>query len=114
MTLGLSLLANRLTRSLAGTRVGMGALLAGCATISSGMVRSAAYALAQNVSQEELDAGMLFPEVSRLREISRKVAEAVMRVAAEEGIGEKMTDEERIQRLNDFIWEPGYSEYVPA
>jgi malate dehydrogenase (oxaloacetate-decarboxylating) len=94
--------------------VGMGALLAGCATISSGMVRSAAYALAQNVSQEELDAGMLFPEVSRLREISRKVAEAVMRVAAEEGIGEKMTDEERIQRLNDFIWEPGYSEYVPA
>jgi len=94
--------------------VGMGALLAGCATISSGMVRSAAYALAQNVSQEELDAGMLFPEVSRLREISRKVAEAVMRVAAEEGIGEKMTDEERIQRLNDFIWEPVYSEYVPA
>lgn len=94
--------------------VGMGALLAGCATISSGMVRSAAYALAQNVSQEELDAGMLFPEVSRLREISRKVAEAVMRVAAEEGIGEKMSDEERIQRLNDFIWEPVYSEYVPA
>ena len=94
--------------------VGMGALLAGCATISSGMVRSAAYALAQNVSQEELDAGMLFPEVSRLREISRKVAEAVMRVAEEEGIGEKMTDEERIQRLNDFIWEPVYSEYVPA
>ncbi len=94
--------------------VGMGALLAGCATISSGMVRSAAYALAQNVSQEELDAGMLFPEVSRLREISRKVAEGVMRVAAEEGIGEKMSDEERIQRLNDFIWEPEYSEYVPA
>ena len=94
--------------------VGMGALLAGCATVSSGMIRSAAYALAQNVSQEELDAGMLFPEVSRLREISRKVAEAVMRVAAEEGIGESMTDEERIQRLNDFIWEPGYSEYVPA
>ena len=94
--------------------VGMGALLSGCATISSGMVRSAAYALAQNVSQEELDAGMLFPEVSRLREISRKVAEAVMRVAAEEGIGEVMTDEERTERLNDFIWEPVYSEYVPA
>jgi malate dehydrogenase (oxaloacetate-decarboxylating) len=94
--------------------VGMGALLAGCATVSSGMIRSAAYALAQNVSQEELDAGMLFPEVSRLREISRKVAEAVMRVAAEEGIGESMTDEERSKRLNDFIWEPGYSEYVPA
>jgi malate dehydrogenase (oxaloacetate-decarboxylating) len=94
--------------------LGMGALLAETATISSGMVRSAAYSVAQNVSEAELAAGMLFPEVSRLREISRKVARAVMRVASEEGIGKPMTEDERSQALDDFIWEPVYQEYTAA
>jgi malic enzyme len=92
--------------------VGMGALLAGTANISSGMVRAAAYALAQNVSEEELATGSLFPEVSRLREISRKVARAVMRVASEEGIGKPMTEDERTQALDEFIWEPVYPDYI--
>jgi malate dehydrogenase (oxaloacetate-decarboxylating) len=94
--------------------LGMGALLAKTATISSGMVRSAAYAVAQNVSEEELAKGMLFPEVSRLREISRKVARAVMRVASEEGIGTPMTEDDRSRALDEFIWEPVYQEYIPA
>ena len=94
--------------------LGMGALLAKTATISSGMVRSAAYAVAQNVSEEELASGMLFPEVSRLREISRKVARAVMKVASEEGIGTPMTEDDRTRALDEFIWEPVYQEYSPA
>jgi len=92
--------------------VGMGALLAGAQTISSSMIRSAAHALAANVSEAELGAGMLFPVVGRLREISRKVAEAVMKAASEENLGDTLSDEQRRQRLDDFIWEPEYPDYV--
>jgi len=94
--------------------VGMGALLAGAESISSSMIRAAAHALAENVSEAELASGMLFPVVGRLREISRKVAEAVMQAASEEGLGEKLTVDQRRKRLDDFIWEPDYPDYVAA
>jgi len=92
--------------------VGMGALLVNAESISSSMIRAAAHALAENVSEDELAAGMLFPVVGRLREISGKVAEAVMQAASQEGLGEKLTPNQRRKRLEDFIWEPDYPDYV--
>jgi malate dehydrogenase (oxaloacetate-decarboxylating)(NADP+) len=90
----------------------MGALLVNAESISSSMIRAAAHALAENVSEDELASGMLFPVVGRLREISGKVAEAVMQAASEEGLGEQLTTSQRRKRLEDFIWEPDYPDYV--
>ena len=75
---------------------------------------AAAAALAEQVTDEELDLGMLYPEVSRLREVSKVVAAAVMREASSEGIGDMLDDGEIQRRLDAAVWEPVYREYIPA
>jgi len=94
--------------------LGLGSLLVKAEHVSDGMINATSEALAELVSQEELDQGMLYPEISRLRDVSRHVAAAVMRTASQEGIGEKL-DEEQIQaRLEAAIWTPVYRRYVAA
>ncbi|MDH3916085.1 MAG: NAD-dependent malic enzyme, partial [Chromatiales bacterium] len=94
--------------------IGLGGLLAGASKVSDRMVSAAAAALAEQVTDEELDLGMLYPEISRLREVSKIVAAAVMREASSEGIGDALDDGEIRRRLDAAAWQPVYREYTPA
>lgn len=94
--------------------LGLGSLLSRAEYVSDAMITAASESLAGQVSQQELDQGMLYPEIGRLREVSRVVAAAVMRSASEEGIGAEL-DEDTIQaRLDAAIWNPVYRRYVPG
>jgi malic enzyme len=94
--------------------IGLGGLLAGASKVSDRMISAAASALAEQVTDQELDLGMLYPEISRLREVSRIVAAAVMREASDEGVGDTLDDSEIQRRLDAAAWEPIYREYTPA
>jgi len=94
--------------------IGLGGLLAGASKVSDRMISAAAVALAEQVTDEELDLGMLYPEIGRLREVSRVVAAAVMREASSEGVGDELDDCEIQHRLDAAAWEPAYREYTPA
>ena len=94
--------------------IGLGGLLAGASKVSDRMISAAAAALAEQVTDEELDLGMLYPEIGRLREVSRVVAAAVMREASSEGVGDELDDCEIQHRLDAAAWEPAYREYTPA
>ncbi len=94
--------------------LGLGSLLSRAEYVSDAMITAASESLAGQVSQQELDQGMLYPEIGRLREVSRVVAAAVMRSASEDGIGAEL-DEDTIQaRLDAAIWNPVYRRYVPG
>ena len=71
-------------------------------------------AVAQAVTQEELDSGMLYPSVVRLGQISRKVAASVMTAAGEEGVGDSLSPEAIEDRIITAHWRPHYRRYVPA
>lgn len=94
--------------------LGLGSLLCGASRITDAMITAAATVLAAQVADEELDAGMLYPAVSRLRQVSREVAAAVMRQAGSDGVGEKLDDDQIEVRLNAAIWNPDYPDYVPG
>ncbi len=94
--------------------LGLGSLLCKASRVSNSMISAAALALAHQVSGEELSQGLLFPSIGRLREVSRAVADAVMRQAGEEGIGLELNEVERSRLLDAAIWEPRYSPYVAA
>ncbi len=94
--------------------LGLGSLLCKAERVSNSMITAAAQALAHAVSVDELDLGLLFPSVNRLREVSRTVADAVMRQAGDEGIGLQYDEEERRRMLDNAIWKPGYSKYIAA
>jgi malate dehydrogenase (oxaloacetate-decarboxylating) len=94
--------------------LGLGSLLCKAGRVSDSMISAAAHALAHAVSEDELQSGLLFPSIRRLREVSRTVADAVMRQAGAEGIGLQFDEDERRRLLDGAIWEPGYRNYIAA
>ncbi|MEM7283415.1 MAG: NAD-dependent malic enzyme [Pseudomonadota bacterium] len=94
--------------------IGMAALISQATQITDAMISTAAAALADSVTAQELDQGLLFPSVARLREVSELVTKAVTKQALKESVCASMTDEEIEQRINNAIWEPSYPKYVPV
>ncbi|MEZ5740439.1 MAG: malic enzyme-like NAD(P)-binding protein [Burkholderiaceae bacterium] len=94
--------------------IGLATLVSGASRISDDMISKAAAALAGTVSEQELEAGLLFPNVSRLREVSDAVARAVIRQAVDERCCEALSDEQIEARLREAVWEPEYIEYRPV
>jgi len=92
--------------------LGLGSLLARARHVSDAMISAASEALAEQVSQEELDQGMLYPDIGRLRQVSRVVAAAVMRSASGDGIGDALEETQIQARLDAAIWNPVYRRYV--
>jgi malate dehydrogenase (oxaloacetate-decarboxylating) len=91
--------------------VGLGVMLAGAKQVTNGMFYAAARALAATVSDAELEAGLLYPAVDRLRDVSGVVAAAVMREAARDGQCAPMGDAKIDARVAAGTWSPIYRPY---
>lgn len=89
--------------------VGLGALVAEASQVSDTMFRVAAETLAASVSDAELAAGTLFPRLRDLREITFRVACAVVRQAREEGVGRPLADAEIGETVRAAMWVPEYA-----
>lgn len=61
--------------------IGLGALLAKASRVTDSMVEQASIALAGSLDHEERAAGLIYPRLDRIREISPRVALAVVRAA---------------------------------
>ncbi len=81
--------------------VGLGAVVAESSVVTDAMFLAAARVLADSVTDERLATGALYPPISALREVSRRVAKAVA------GPG-------REAEVEAAMWWPDYVPYVPA
>jgi malic enzyme len=90
--------------------VGMGAVISEIRDIDEAVFLVAARTLADSVSDERLAQGALFPDQSELRNVSARIAAAVVRHASENRLGRYFADEEIDQVVADSTW---YPEYVP-
>jgi malate dehydrogenase (oxaloacetate-decarboxylating)(NADP+) len=61
--------------------LGLGALLAKASRVTDSMVEQASVALAGSLSPDERTAGLVYPRLDRIREISSVIALAVVRAA---------------------------------
>lgn len=86
--------------------LGLGALLCCTRAVSDSMVEAAALGLAGALTREERDEELLYPRLERIREISARIACAVIRAAQREGL-----DEEVVLRAMD---EGGLLKHVKA
>jgi malic enzyme len=93
--------------------LGLGALLSSATEVTDGMISAAANALAAAVSNAELERGLLFPAVERLRDVSASIAAAVIEQAAADGAGE-LPGADVAQFVRDAMWKPSYPEYIPG
>ena len=81
--------------------IGLGAVVAEASVLTDAMFLRAAHVLADSVTDERLSTGALYPPISMLREVSRRVAIAVAGP-------DRQTD------VDAAIWWPDYVPYVPA
>jgi malate dehydrogenase (oxaloacetate-decarboxylating) len=94
--------------------LGLGALLSECVCVSDQMLAAAAQAVASAVTEQELAAGLLYPRIARLPEVSRRVAAAVIRAAlAERNPAVKLADADIDALIAASTWTPAYPDYVP-
>ncbi|KAJ9565447.1 hypothetical protein OSB04_001413 [Centaurea solstitialis] len=68
--------------------IGLGTLLSGARIISDGMLQAAAECLAECMTEDEVVKGIIYPPISRIRDITKKVAVAVIMEAIEEDLVE--------------------------
>ncbi len=94
--------------------VGLGVLVSQARAVTDTLFLAAAQALSAEVTAEEREAGSLFPAIARLRTVTARVAEAVVRQARDEGIGRALDDGEIPGTVASAMWEPIYPELDPV
>lgn len=103
--------------------IGLGALLSGARHISDGMLQAAAECLASYITDEDIQKGILFPSISRIRHITTQVGAAVVHAAVAEDLAEvhgdvglkelaHMSKEEIVEYVSRNMWYPIYSSLV--
>jgi malate dehydrogenase (oxaloacetate-decarboxylating) len=85
----------------------LGTLVSEASAVTDGMLVAAAEALAGQVGDSDLAAGALFPPIARLREVSARVAEAVVREAVREDLA-RTPPRDPAEAVAAAMWEPDY------
>lgn len=88
--------------------VGLGATGVRSKAVTDEMLFAGVQALADSVTEEEIDAGMVFPPVSKIRNVAIAVAAAVARSAMAHGIARRMPPANLEAFLDRTMWKPEY------
>lgn len=66
--------------------IGFGALACGAKRVTDGMITASALGLSLSLNKEEREAGLLYPRLERIREVSASVAARVVKAAQKDGV----------------------------
>jgi malate dehydrogenase (oxaloacetate-decarboxylating)(NADP+) len=94
--------------------LGLGATVCGAKKVTDRMLYVAAVALAEFVPPEDLAKGQVFPHISKIREVSHRIAVAVVKEAmATPGLATKVSAEDAQDLEGLVARKMYYPEYVP-
>jgi len=94
--------------------IGLGVVVAEASRITEEMFLVAARALSEQVSDERLASGGLYPPVGSLHEISHAVALAVARAAVSSGVAGIAAGTDLEAVLDESMWWPAYVPYIKS
>ena len=92
--------------------MGLGVVTVKAREVTDRMFLAAAYALADQVSDDLFARGQIFPDISDVRAVSRKVAIAVAEEAIAEGVADPIDQLEQV--IDAEMWVPEYLPYRSA
>ncbi len=92
--------------------VGLGTILSEMREVTDTVFLVAAKTLAECITQDRLDAGAIYPDQSMLREVSRRIACAVVREARDSKLGRIVDDREIESWVDSKVWYPKYEDDV--
>ena len=93
--------------------IGLGTILSKAVKVTSGMIFASGEALPTTLTEEEKHMSLLYPEITRIREVSVVVARYVIRAAQKDNVDRihhlrEISDKE----LDDYIWEKMYDPHA--
>jgi malate dehydrogenase (oxaloacetate-decarboxylating)(NADP+) len=94
--------------------VGLGAVSCRARHVTDAMFYAAACTLAQQVGEDSLSVGRIYPDLTLIREISTCVAAAVCEVAFEEGVAGIEPPDDLEVFIRDRMYHPHYVPYEPV
>jgi malate dehydrogenase (oxaloacetate-decarboxylating)(NADP+) len=94
--------------------VGLGAVSCRARHVTDAMFYAAACTLAQQVGEDSLSVGRLYPDLTLIREISTCIAAAVCEVAFEEGVAGIEPPDDIEAFIRDRMYHPHYVPYEPV
>lgn len=89
--------------------IGLAAVVCNASLITEDMFLVAAKALAEQVDEKDLEVGALYPPLTDIRKISRRIAKAVIEYAYEHGYAQLQPKPDFIEDLiDDYMYDPKY------
>ena len=92
--------------------LGLGIVASQSRRVTDTMLLAAAGALANEVSEADLGGGRIYPPLSRIREVSEKIARAVAEVAYTEGLADSPRPADLEASIREHVFVPSYTSYV--
>ena len=92
--------------------VGLGAIVSGASRVTDEMFFAAAQALAGEVSEEDLEQGLIYPPLCEIRQASAAIAAAVAGVAYRQGLATQPEPEDLLAHIQAQMYVPTYPSYV--
>jgi len=87
--------------------LGLGAVISKSKKVTDGMILESAKTLAFSVTKEELDAGRIYPDLSRIRKISFDISKAVCEKSVKEKLSQVDPEPKDWGKLiSDYIYYP--------
>jgi malate dehydrogenase (oxaloacetate-decarboxylating)(NADP+) len=94
--------------------VGLGAVACGADRVTDEMFFTAAKTLAHIVTEDELRAGTIYPDLGKIRQISLAIASAVCMLAWEQGLARYAEPDDIREYVRTCMYHPAYRPYVAA
>ncbi len=91
--------------------IGLGVLASGATRVSDAMLMASSRALAECSPLAKYGEGPLLPPLEEIQQVSKYIAFAVGKVAIEEGLATKRTDEQLQQKIENNFWLAQYRSY---
>ena len=93
-------------------RVALGVIATGATRVTDEMFLVAAKALANLVTEADLEKGLIYPPLTRIREVSAVIATAVAEVAYERGLARRPRPDDLLEMVEAEMYEPTYPTYA--
>jgi len=75
------------------------------------MFLAASHSLAKQVSEYDLERGCIYPSLSRIREVSAKIAFEVATIAFETGLADREMPADLMAEIRAHMYQPIYPHY---
>jgi malate dehydrogenase (oxaloacetate-decarboxylating)(NADP+) len=92
--------------------VGLGIVACEASRVTDEMFYAAARALADQVSEDDLKVGRVYPPLTRIREVSATIAVAVAEVAYEQGLARLARPKDMYGHIKSRMYVPEYEDYI--